>query len=404
MDKKEIPVEELEIGMYVVELDRPWLGTPFVFQGFPITSERLIDEVKKRCRTVFIDVERQWTEDDAECDPGAPQKSVRGPVIYKDATPVETEIFVAKEVYSACEKAVKTSFDTMRATGDLDPEPLTVAVGKMTRSIERNPHAMMLLFRIKKKSSEAFSRAVETSIHMITFGRFLGYPSDRLELLGLAGLLLDIGMLKLPDTILQNKDSLTPEQYELTKTHVLNSVEIIRASEGMPAGIDDIVLQHHERKDGSGYPQGLRNWQITIDGAIAGLVDSYSALISKRVYAGQESPSNALSKIYKIRGKLFNEGLVEQFIQCLGIYPIGSVVQLNTGEVGIVIAQNLVRRLQPRVLMVADERGEPIRPQVIVDLTREPKSDDAEPLHIRRTLPRDQLPIDPEEFFLETIH
>jgi HD-GYP domain-containing protein (c-di-GMP phosphodiesterase class II) len=319
-------------------------------------------------------------------------------------TPVETEVIVAKEVYSACEQAVKTSFDTLRATGDLDPEPLTVAVTNMTRSIERNPHAMMLLFRIKKRSSEAFSRAVETSIHMITFGRFLQYSSDRLELLGLSGLLLDIGMLKLPDTILRNKDALTPEQYELTKTHVMNSVEIIRAARGMPSGISDIVLQHHERKDGSGYPQGLRNWQITIDGAIAGLVDSYSALISKRIYAGQESPSNALSKIYKLRGKLFNAGLVEQFIQCLGIYPIGSVVQLNTGEVGIVIAQNLVRRLQPRVLLVADAKGEPIRPQVIVDLTKGPKSDEEEALHIKRTLPRDKLPIDPEEFFLETIH
>src|SRR5580658_1476165 len=149
MDKKEIPVEELNIGMYVVELDRPWLGTPFVFQGFPITSERLIEEVKKRCKTVFIDVERQWTEDDDD-GPSEPQQSVRGTVVHPEVTPVETEVIVAKEVYSACEQAVKTSFDTLRATGDLDPEPLTVAVTNMTRSIERNPHAMMLLFRIKK--------------------------------------------------------------------------------------------------------------------------------------------------------------------------------------------------------------------------------------------------------------
>lgn len=153
MDKKEIPVEDLEIGMYVVELDRPWLGTPFVFQGFPITSERLIGEVKKRCKTVFIDIERQWTEDEDEGGPGGPQKSVVGSVVRHEVTPVETEVYVAKEVYSACEKAVKTSFDTLRATGDLDPEPLTVAVTNMTRSIERNPHAMMLLFRIKKKAA-----------------------------------------------------------------------------------------------------------------------------------------------------------------------------------------------------------------------------------------------------------
>jgi HD-GYP domain-containing protein (c-di-GMP phosphodiesterase class II) len=401
MDKKQIPVEELKMGMYVVELDRPWLDTPFMFQGFPITSEHLIDEVKKRCQTVFIDVEREWT-DHEEGAPDGPRESVRGSVVYKEVTPVETELYVAQEVYSACEKAVQTSFDSLRATGDLNPEPLTLAVSKMTRSIERNPDAMLLLFRIKKRSSAAFSRAVETSIHMITFGRFLQYAPERLELLGLAGLLLDIGMLKIPEEILQNADLLTKEQYELTKTHVMHSVDIIRASPALPAGVDEIVMQHHERKDGSGYPKGLRNWQISIDGAIAGMVDSYSALISKRIYAGQESPSNALSKIYKERGKLFQQALVEQFIQCLGIYPVGSVVELNTGEVGIVVSQNLVRRLQPRVMLVLDKRGKPLDSQVIIDLTRPPESGDEEPYQIKRTLPRDKLPINPEDLFLET--
>ena len=160
------------------------------------------------------------------------------------------------------------------------------------------------------------------------------------------------------------------------------------------------MLQHHERQDGSGYPRGLKGRQITIDGAIAGLVNSYSALTSKRGYAEQESPSNALGKLYKVRGKLFHEALVEQFIQCIGIYPVGSTVELNTGEVGIVIAQNLVRRLQPRVMVILDASWKPIKPQVILDLIKEPKTASDEPYRIKRTLPRDKLPINPEEFFL----
>jgi HD-GYP domain-containing protein (c-di-GMP phosphodiesterase class II) len=308
---------------------------------------------------------------------------------------------VAREIYSACEESVQHSFESLRSTGELDPKPLTVAVGSMTRSIERNPDAMMLLYRIKQKGGAAFNRAVDASIHMITFGRFLQFAPERLELLGIAGLLLDVGMLKVPDEILRKKNSLTEEEYERTKSHVMHSVEIVRASPGLPKGVAEIVLQHHERLDGSGYPRGLSNRQISIDGAIAGLVDSYSALTSKRSFAEQESPSNALSKFYKLRGKLFHEALVEQFIQCLGIYPVGSMVELNSGEIAIVISQNLVRRLQPRVMVVFDRALHPIWPQVVLDLTKEPKANKDEPYRILRTLPRDKLPIDPKQFFLE---
>lgn len=399
MDKKQIPVEELRLGVYVTELDRPWLGTPFLFQGFAITSADQIDELKKHCQTVFIDLERDASGDDPR-GPDTGKQAVRGTVVYKEVTPVEQELVVAREVYSACEHGVRASLESVLTTGEIDPKPLTNAVGSMTRSIERNPDAMMLLLRIKQKSGEEFNRAVDTSIHMITFGRFLQFPGERLELLGLAGLLLDIGKDKLPNAILQKQDTLTTEEYELTKTHVMRSIKLIRAAPGLPKGLEDIVLQHHERQDGSGYPRGLRGRQITIDGAIAGLVNSYSALTSKRAYAEQSSPSNALSKLFKLRGNLFHEALVEQFIQCIGIYPVGSTVELNTGEVGIVIAQNLVRRLQPRVMVILDANWKPIRPQVILDLIKEPKATADEPYRIRRTLPRDKLPIDPAEFFL----
>lgn len=394
MDKQQIPVEELRVGMYVAELDRPWLGSPFLFQGFPITSADQIKEVKQHCKTVFIDLER-----DASADNGAGKQGIRGTVVYKEVTPVEQELVVARKVYSAVEESVEASLESVRTTGELDPKPLTDAVGNMTRSIERNPDAMMLLFRMKERGGGEFNRAVDTSIHMTTFGRFLQYPGERLELLGLAGLLLDIGKVKLPDSILKKKDTLTREEYELAKTHVTLSVELIRASPRLPKGLEDIVLQHHERQDGMGYPQGLRGRQITIDGAIAGLVNNYCALTSVRSYAEQDSPSNALGKLYKQRGKLFHEALVEQFIQCIGIYPVGSTVELNTGEVGIVIAQNLVRRLQPRVLVVLDPSWKPI-PQVMLDLIKEPMATADEPYRIRRTLPKDKLPISPGEFFL----
>ena len=410
MSKKQIPIEKLKLGMYVTDLElkpgvyvternRPWLGTQFLSQGFAVNSQAHLDELSKLCQTVIIDLERD-ASGGASRRPGTAKQAVRGTVVYKEVRPVEYELNVAKEIYFACERSVEASLESARTTGELDPKSLTGAVGNMTRSIERNPDAMTLLLRIKQKSAEQFNRAVNTSIHMITFGRFLQFPAERLELLGLAGLLLDIGKIKLPDAILQKKSTLTAEEYELTMAHVVQSVELIRAAPGLPIGLEEIVLQHHERHDGSGYPRALRGSQITIDGAIAGLVDSYAAVTSRRAYAEQSSPSNALSMLYKLRGKLFHDALVEQFIQCIGIYPVGSTVELNTGEIGIIIAQNLVRRLQPRVMVVLDSSWKPIRPQVILDLIKEPKATADEPYRIRRTLPKDKLPIDLEEFFL----
>jgi hypothetical protein len=119
-----------------------------------------------------------------------------------------------------------------------------------------------------------------------------------------------------------------------------------------------------------------------------------------RPYAEQMSPSNALNLLFRGRGAQFHPALVEQFIQCIGVFPVGAVVELNTGEIGVVIAQNLVRRLQPRVMVIMDAEGRPLRPHKILDLVKEPKASADEPYRIRRTLEHGKVEIDPREFFL----
>jgi HD-GYP domain-containing protein (c-di-GMP phosphodiesterase class II) len=396
MFKKAVPVSDLKLGMYVIELDRPWLGTPFDFQGFPLTSQEEIDQLRQYCEIVYIDPERErWTAERRKATVG-----FRGSAVYNEVTPVEKEVIAARDIYYSCEEAMQQALEGLRSHGEIDSQKLTSAVSSMTESILRNPDAMMLLNTLRQKGSYELGRAMDTSILMVTFGRFLQFPKDRLEVLGLAGMLLDVGKTKLPDSVLQKKDMLSPEEYELVKAHVDHSVDLVGTSQALPPGVTDIIALHHERQDGSGYPKGLKGKDITIDGAIAGLVDSFSALTSARAYAEQASPSNALSLMHKLRGKLFHEALVEQFIQCIGIYPVGSAVELNTGEVAIVIAQNLVRRLQPRVMVILDRNWKTIHPQLILDLVKEPKATADEPYRIRRTLPKDKLPIDPSEFFL----
>jgi HD-GYP domain-containing protein (c-di-GMP phosphodiesterase class II) len=243
----------------------------------------------------------------------------------------------------------------------LDTKELKESVNEIVESVLRNPDAMMLLAKLKTKGDYEFVRAVDTSLLMITFGRFLQLERAQLNVLGLAGMLLDVGKIVVPDAVLRKPALLTPEEYELAKKHVWYSVEIVRKEKELPPEVLGIVLQHHERPDGNGYPHSLRGAEITLYGSIAGIVDSYSAMVSKRPYAEQLSPSNALGKLYKLRGTLFHQALIEQFIQCIGIYPVGSVVELNSGEVGVVIT-HLVRRLQRR-MVILDKDWKLLRPK-----------------------------------------
>lgn len=404
-NKKKIPVEELQIGMFVVELDRPWLETPFPFQGFAVVSQREIDALSKYCREVYIDIEQSIGADkrsrlSAGTAAQASSLTIQGETVYQELAPVEQEMLRAREIYAECENVLRDTWAALKAGGELDADRLKRAVTSITGSISRNPDAMLLLAKLKQKGDYELKRALDTSVLMITFGRFLQLAPEQLDTLGLVGLLQDIGKIRIPEDILHKRGPLTAEEHETAKSHVVLSAEILRAAAGLPAQLTELVLLHHERHDGSGYPRGLSGSAIGLVGSIAAIVDCFSALTSTQPYAEQMSPSNALGLLYKERGRHYHEALVEQFVQCIGIYPVGSVVELNTGEIGIVIAQNRVRRLQPRVMVVLDKDWKPVQPQVLLDLLKEPRASDDEPYRIRRTIESSKLPLDPRDFFL----
>lgn len=394
--KVQIPIEELRLGMYVVELDRPWIGTKFAFQGFPLESDDQIEQLRSYCKSVYVDPERgAWTPEKR-----LPGDAVQGNVVIRENVPVEKELPVAQAIYQTCEGALKDLLSSIRVEGEIDSAAVTGAMASMVRSIQRSPDAMLLLNAVRRKDNYELIRAMDTSILMVTFGRFLQFPEQRLEVLGLAGMLLDVGMTELPDDAVAAFNSEDAVDSGLIETHVMHSVELIRSARGLPPRVDEVVALHHERHDGEGYPYGLSGDQISMDGAIAALVDSYSRLTSTRPHAGQLSPSAALNVLHKQGGQAFDEKLVEQFIQCIGVYPVGGAVELNTGELAIVIAHNPRRRLQPRVSVVLDAQGNPLRPQKMLDLMKEPRTPDDEPYRIRKALPKDGLSIDPNDFLV----
>jgi len=398
MGLREIPVEELTFGMYVSKLDRPWTETPFVFQGFVLKSEKQVDVLKKYCKHVFVDPEKEDLTEVGKVS-AAEIAKVRGTTVYKEAASVEVELPRAQSAYKQTTAVVEELSRAVEVGNAIDSTHSRDAASQITESVVRNPDAMALLIKLQEKSGATLSRAAEVSVMMTIFGRFLQLPQDRLELLGMLGLLQDVGKLKLP-TALTTNGPVNAAEVELYRTHVDHSVEILSNTPGLPQELGGLASLHHERFDGSGYPRGLRGGGIALFGLIAGIVDTFDTLTAPPPFGENLSPSNALNIIYKGRGKQFHPALVEQFIQCIGVFPVGSVVELNSGEVAIVIAQNMVRRLQPRIMVVRDAHGHPLMPYTMLDLMKEPKVKPGEPYRIQRTLEYDTVKIDPRELFL----
>ena len=406
--KKEVPVEELEFGVYISELDRPWTETPFKFQGFVLKDDEQLEVLKKHCKKVTIDLEKGPDLEDLRLHkrtPAGPKtpsvlESIKSKVKYEEKSTVDVEMPAARAATRKTEGVLKDIFSSVQAGKALDAPRVKEAVTNMTDSVVRNPDAMLLLAKMKQKGEHTLDRALGVSIYMITFGRFLQLPRDQLDLLGMLGLLQDIGKTRVPEDVLTKKGTLNNAEVAVCKSHVTHSVDILKETPGLPPELPGLAGLHHERFDGSGYPNHLKGAQIGLFGSIAGLVDCFDALTHPRPYGEALAPSNALNILYNGRDTQFDRPLVEQFIQCIGIYPVGALVEMNSGDIGIVIAQNLVRRLQPRVMLVLDAKRYPKKPPLILDLARDPKMDAETPFRIKRTLEKGSVPIDPSEFFL----
>jgi HD-GYP domain-containing protein (c-di-GMP phosphodiesterase class II) len=391
--KKEVPVDKLEFGVYVSELDRPWTDTPFVFQGFLLKDQKQLDTLRKYCKKVIIDLDKGADVAAGE-EKAAPAgvrvlATIKEKTAYPEKSSIRAETPVARAAYSKAATVVHDMFDAVHAGKALDAPRVKEAVTSMTDSVVRNPDAMMLLTKMKEKGEQTLDRALGVSVYMITFGRFLQLPREQLDLLGLLGLLQDIGKVRIPEALLEKKEPLTEVERKVCESHVAHSVAILKEAAGLAPEIPALAALHHERYDGSGYPKRLRGGEIGLFGSIAALVDCFDALTHLRPYGEALSPSDALNKLYGWRDKQFDGPLVEQFIHCIGIYPVGAFVELYTGEVAVVIAQNPVMRLMPRVMVVLDSRGAQVRPPRVVDRAS-----------IKRTLEKTSVSIDTSELFL----
>ena len=219
-------------------------------------------------------------------------------------------------------------------------------------------------------------------------------------MLGLGALLADVGKMRVPTELLEAPRSLTGEEVAVVRDHVRHSVEIMREMRGIDPAAVEMVECHHERHDGSGYPRGLAAGDIPLFGRMAAVVDTFDAITSERPYATAISPHDAIRKLYEWRGHAFQEELVEQFIQMLGVYPVGTLVELTTGEVGVIIGQNRVRRLRPKVMLLLDAEKAPLEINPIRDLLAETHDEAGLEIAVASTLEPGAYDLDPADFYL----
>jgi HD-GYP domain-containing protein (c-di-GMP phosphodiesterase class II) len=320
--------------------------------------------------------------------------------IAENKVVLEADLLEAKEVHLKSREMIRDVAEDLRRERPIDIEKVNEVIDEMVDSVGNNPDALLWLTKLKSRDTYAYDHGIDVAVYMLAFGRHLGYPKDKLRILGLSGLMQDIGKLRVNEQILAKSGKLSEEEFEEVKVHVHHSVDILRQTNDIPREVLMVVAQHHERLDGSGYPRRLKGDQIYSFAAMAGIVDSFEALVSQRPYAEAISTHQALQQLNRWKGTSFHEALSEQFIQCIGIFPVGSLVELNTGDVAVVIGQNKVRRLKPKVMLLLDPDKQAYQYPATLDLINDPMSSDRTPYQIKRDLPTGAYGIDPQEFYL----
>jgi len=405
-----ISVQGVAEGMFVSRLDRPWLDTPFFpIQGMKITSDEEIFRLLSCCSHVWVDVSAGRAPDLRYLALEEPEVVRRARdqeeilalrrVNWDIETDLDTELRLAQTAHTSLGACVEEVMDDLRLGLRLDLGKLKNGVDAMIDSILRNPAAFAWLKELKRRDNYSYQHAMGCGIWSASFGRHLGLERFEIRNLALGGVLCDIGMTRLPLEMLAKQGPLAADEAELVRLHVQHGLELVASNPDLPPGTAAIVATHHERHDGSGYPLGLKGNEIPIFGRIMGLVDSYDAMTCLRPYARGRSPHEAVAELYRQRGSLFQPELVEQFIQSCGIYPTGSLVELSSGQVGVVTEVHSLKRLRPRVMLLLDEKKAPLARFKEIDLGETEHG--GEPLTVKCGLPLGAYGIDTSALFLD---
>lgn len=411
IEERELAADQVKLGMFVCRLDRPWTDTPFPLQGFYVRDLAQIDILRTRCRRVWIDVElsHRGTSgnlrglsyvDAGMASATPPPTSVEphdpriGSTRYENSLRLEEEIPAAREALEVAASTINRMVDQANGGLPIAPEVAHAAARPIVASMLRNSDAMFWLNALRRRDGYAYTHALNCAGLAAAFGRHLGLPEEFLTEVCIGAMLMDIGTTQVPETLLAHPGPLDALSMARVRRHVELGTQILGTG-AFGATVREMVSGHHERADGTGYPARRSGRDIPLHVRIAAIVDSFDAMTSERPYAPGMARHVALQELYRARETRYYPELVEQFISCLGVYPTGSLAELNTGEVVAIMAQNAVRRLRPRVLVLTAADGTMLPAFRTLDLL-EASTD----IEIRRPLPDRHAGIDVSELYL----
>lgn len=461
-----LDAHRLKRGLFVSALDRPWVETDFLFQGFLVESDEDLEKLRKICSWVVVDLARslpaaaeelqaqaKGSRDGAAgsrqprprpapatLEPPGPLASsnprtreVRAkraqklhertaprclpmpagerpaevpawePLVkyFEDAGSLKKDLPRAAAVAKAARGSLAKLARDIVDKGELQLHEIESTASDLTESIVENPNALAWLVRAREKDASTYMHNVTVAVYLLTLGRHLGYPPPRLVQFATIGLLLDIGKLFVDRALLSKAGPLTEAELRAVQKHVELGLAALAPSGDLDQTIIDGIAQHHEWFDGNGYPNGLKADDIGMEGRLAAIADSFTAMTSPRPYAPSLTAYHAMRELYRQAGTHYQESLVDKFVQAVGIFPVGAMVELSGGEIAVVVRHNRHRRLEPCVLVLTDSNRQRLASPFEMDLlTQQQLSVEHKLTRIARAVPPGEFDLDLSGLYL----
>ncbi|MCL1161168.1 HD-GYP domain-containing protein [Shewanella chilikensis] len=381
-----LPVTRLGIGMYVSAIENN--GRLAVANAGQIRSRQAINKLSNSgIRFVWVDVERSSDGCGLKKQPPVcnshPRKTSVNPELARGQ---------AKQLLTEAKGLVRKVLSETFEGKAIEVEPFAALADNMIESVMLDSDAMKCISALRSKDAYLLEHSVNVAFLLITFGKYLKLDREMLRQLAIGGILHDIGKIKVDNKILHKPGKLTPEEFEHMKLHQAYAIEIMEQAKGLPQVSKDVCLMHHEKLDGRGYPRGLKGDALPLHGRMSCIVDIYDALTATRCYKEAMSPAAAFKILLSLTPFHLDESLVYEFIRCIGVYPVGSLVQLSDGRVGIVWESKDRDVLHPIVKCFYSLKFKRYTDVTMVDLL---KSD----LNIDRGVSPSSLDVDPKPFY-----
>lgn len=368
---KTISAKQLIKGMYIHELKCSWLDHPFARNQFKILEQSDIKKILKvGIKSLKIDTSKGLDVEGSSSSPPpkSPEDEKLSNVSSEAEQPPDTIQATrknAKQIKNHAEQAISNIMADVKLGQQVEMEQVTPVVDKMAESVLNNHNALLGLSRIRNMDTYTFEHSVNIGVLMMSFTKSRNMPKEVIHEVGIGGLLHDIGKALTPTEILNKAGKLTDEEFVIMRQHVVDSRQILLNTPGISQNALDVAALHHEKYDGSGYPDGKKGDEISIIGQMSAIVDVYDALTADRCYHKGQDPSMVLKRMLSWTGSHFNPTLMHEFIQCVGIYPPATLVMLSNHYLAVVI-ENSKHLLLPRVVSILNTKtNETIEPEVI---------------------------------------